>query len=159
MTLKEAILKQYEDKGDWKNFYKNLTHGRSDNKIWTDEDFEHLTEEEISVGTFNYGGIFTITVNGNEGETAHFHFYTNDGRKGCFKIGVPEHFNHGIYKDRLNNKELKIMIGWLKQKPTKNLFRASSTNYEAICDLWNASNEKYAKTFNNAIPNYLLAYS
>lgn len=51
------------------------------------------------------------------------------------------------------------MIGLLKQKPTKNLFRASSTNYEATCDLWNASNEKYAKTFNNAITNYLLAYS
>ena len=119
MALKEAILKQYEYKSDWKNFYKNLTHGRSDNKIWTDKDFEHLTEEEISVGNFNCGGIFTITVNGSEGETAHFHFYTNDGRKGCFKIGVPEHFNHGIYKDRLNNKELKIMIDWLKQKPTK----------------------------------------
>ena len=38
MTLKEAILKQYENKGDWKNFYKNLIHERSDNKVWIDED-------------------------------------------------------------------------------------------------------------------------
>lgn len=154
MTINE-ILEMYGNVETYE-YYKEKNHGRNDNLVWSDSNYEHLTEEEVGVGSFHVNGNIEVSVNGDEGDIPHFHFKTSDGRKGCLMIGDWHNFNHGKYQGKLMNKEIKALLIWLKQKPSKPLF-AASTNYGAICDLWNAANPEQQKKFDkDKIPNYLL---
>lgn len=102
------------------------------------DEYGHHLYEMAQVGRV---ANFKILVYGGERDIPHFHFEDTKTRKGgCLKILSAEYYSHGGHDLKLNSKERKALVAFLKapcrDDPTK-------TNFQAICFDWNQNNPDY----------------
>ena len=116
--------------------------------------------EETRIGEFDdeNGNNIIIVVFSREGSIPHLHFYR--GKKvppkgiggGCIKLKEPEFFKHGTHQDKLNPRDVKLLVEFLKQPYSK---LPKITNWEFVVILWNANNHTWAMPPDSKIPDYL----
>ena len=119
------------------------------------EFYTHLNSygllEMAEVGRFD---TYKITVSGKEGPIPHFHFENIDKElKGCIRLDKPEYFSHSNYNDKLNSKDRKKMIEWLKA-PHKSFGKFGYTNWQIICIYWEDNNHSGLFDENTPMPDY-----
>lgn len=107
--------------------------------------------EMAEVGRFDE---YKITIYGSEGPIPHFHFETlTEEIKGCIRLDKPEYFSHGPYQDKLNSKDRRRMIEWLKS-PHKHFGKVGYTNWQVICIYWDDNNHDNMFDENTPMPDY-----
>lgn len=117
--------------------------------------YTHLLEgkllEMCELGRFDE---YKVLIYGSEGPVPHLHFQsTKGGKKGCVRLDKPEYFIHGKYKDRLNSKELKQFIEFLKS-PHRLLGKAGISNWQMIIVYWGDNNPDYRLDIDTQMPDY-----
>lgn len=115
---------------------------------------EHNLLEMARLGHFDN---IDIMVFENEGPIPHCHFKDNqkDSPGGCIRLDKPEYFEHGAYIDKFNSKERKEFINFMNSPVrTKYKFLPYTTNYQALCVLWNMNNEQYEIKDDIKMPDY-----
>ena len=91
---------------------------------------------------------FNVQLGESEGENIP-HFHLDNGevgkkqKKSAIRIDMPYYFIHGDKTYKLNSKEKKLFICWLKSKPTKIVKgneqdgKLPQTNWENLRNMWN----------------------
>ena len=100
----------------------------------------HSLYEMARIG--NTSDNIEIHIYGREGSVPHFHFYDKKtGRMGCIRLDTAEYFQHGRgkYADKLNSKEIKNLIDFLKEQHK----RLPISNWEYLIILWNDNNPNF----------------
>lgn len=113
---------------------------------------EETLLEMAHVGTID--GTIIIKIYSGEGPVPHFHFYeAQSRRKGCLKILEASYFIHGKYLDDLKRDERKELLKWLNERNED----SNTTNWEAICRLWNMNNPTHKINISPLpkIPDYM----
>ena len=83
-------------------------------------------------------GSYEIWIYTNDpGDKPHFHIKNaQTGFSSCILICKPEYFEHEGKEDKLNHKLKKSLVYFLNSKNK----RKSRTNWEFLCDSWEANN-------------------
>lgn len=85
------------------------------------------------------------------GNIPHFHF-VGDGLDGCIRIDKAEYFPHGHHKSKLNTKQIRKLVKFLKS-PYRG--RQNETNWSHLVDLWNDNNSDVELPDDYPMPDYL----
>lgn len=85
------------------------------------------------------------------GKIPHFHFVSKDGLDGCIRIDKPEYFPHGHHKSKLNTRQIRELVRFLK-KPSK---KSGMTNWEVVLLFWNTNNSDIELPEDYPMPDYL----
>jgi hypothetical protein len=125
-------------------------------KLIKEEPIKHTLLEMAKIGITEDD--IEIMVYGSEGHVPHFHFRNAKKPRqcGCIKLLSAEYFDHGIYKGRLSSIERKNLVNFLNAIVDEDLgYSSTTTNYQALCYLWNANNPLYRIRLNEINqPNY-----
>ena len=105
----------------------------------------------------NSGLNFELYKGGNEGENVpHFHIYNNEDFKSskyfetCLRIDESEYFLHKPYHKRMNSKQKKLVLKFLKTKVKwVNMYM----------DVWHHMRYQWNMKFHVHIPNKMPDYS
>ena len=118
----------------------------------------HLDINMSKVGNLNEYQVWIFTREGNN--TPHFHLQSKQNDKFiAIKILEPEYFIHGIWKDKLNSKEIKDLINFLNEKPKGKRGLIYNNNFEFIYDTWEWENNGTDTANIVDMPNYNLLKS
>lgn len=84
------------------------------------------------------------------GKIPHFHFI-GDGLDGCIRIGKAKYFPHGHHKSKLNTKQIRKLVKFLKS----NHRNSNVSNWRYLLDLWNTNNSDVELSDDYPMPDYL----
>lgn len=85
------------------------------------------------------------------GKIPHFHF-KGDNLDGCIRIDKAEYFPHNKHTSKLNSKQIKHLIKFLKS-PYKNW---GISNWKYLVALWNDNNSDISFPDDAEMPDYTL---
>lgn len=118
-------------------------------------EFEMIIDDIIEIGTIDFSnsvneasignisfkkiGPCTVSVHTKEGPVPHFHIESDDNDfKCCICIYEPRYFDHGKYKDKLSNSQLKELDAWLRLPHRKD---SRLSRWELMDEIWNFKSE------------------
>lgn len=84
------------------------------------------------------------------GHIPHFHFI-GDGLDGCIRIDKAEYFPHGHHKSKLNTKQIRKLVKFLKS----NNNHYGLTNWQTLLLFWNTNNSDIELPDDYPMPDYL----
>lgn len=114
--------------------------------------YQNLTEM-ARIGFTDDG--FEVYINTDDGgNIPHFHYrLKNDWDKfhSCIKIETAEYFEHEGKESKLNFKQRKELVKFLKEQPRNKRYK---TNWERILAEWNDNNSNIEIDENLEMPDY-----
>lgn len=99
-------------------------------------------EEMATIGVVK-GNYEIIVFTNDPGKIPHFHYRdsTTHGNEfhSCIRLDKPEYFTHEGKIDKLNSKQRKELVKFLKDKAMKGKY-FSGTNWNYLIAMWNNEN-------------------
>ena len=86
----------------------------------------------------------------DSGQIPHMHIY-GDKLDCCVKLDSPKYFPHGHHKSKLNSKQVKELVDFLKSKNPV----TKKTNWKTTIMLWNLNNSSVILPDDTKMPDYL----
>lgn len=106
----------------------------------------YFDDFEIIIWTDNSGNIphMHIRDRGTHGDKFHC----------CIRLDNPEYFSHGGKEDKLNSKQIKSLLNFLKS--TSKIGKTEINNWDKVIMYWNDNNSNVILNDDTPIPDYKL---